>query len=373
MTLQAKKIKSGPRKLLALDGGGIRGMISIEILAKIESMLQKELGRDDTFVLAEYFDYISGTSTGAIIASLLAIGLRVDDIRNFYITCGKSMFHKSQLLLRLNYKYLDDHLSAKIQDVVGKETLLGSDKLKTYLMLVLRNATTDSPWPLSNNPEAKYNKNIDNAECNLTFPLWQLIRASTAAPTFFPPEVIDIGAKKFVFVDGGVTMYNNPAFQLFLMATVEPYNLNWSAGIDNMLLVSVGTGYNADANKNLHPEQMNLVFNASKLPAALMFAAQSEQDLLCRIFGDCRVGESIDSEIGDMIGKRGPIDPKLFTYLRYNGELSQREILRLGLSDVSEIQIQPMDSVEHIVEISKFGQAVASAVMREHFSGFLQN
>src|SRR6516225_2774416 len=56
--------REGPRKLLALDGGGIHGLISIEILARIEKLLRVELRRDDQFVLADYFDYIAGTSTG---------------------------------------------------------------------------------------------------------------------------------------------------------------------------------------------------------------------------------------------------------------------------------------------------------------------
>jgi uncharacterized protein len=86
----------------------------------------------------------------------------------------------------------------------------------------MRNATTDSPWPISNNPFAKYN-DLAHPVCNLHFPLWQLVRASTAAPTYFPPEVITCGGKPFIFVDGGVTMYNNPAFQMFLMATVDQY------------------------------------------------------------------------------------------------------------------------------------------------------
>ena len=81
-------------------------------------------------------------------------------------------------------------------------------------MMVMRNATTDSPWPLSNNPKAKYN-DAARADCNLKLPLWQLVRASTAAPTYFPPEVVRVG-RDFIFVDGAVTMYNNPAFQLFL-------------------------------------------------------------------------------------------------------------------------------------------------------------
>ena len=79
------------------------------------------------------------------------------------------------------------------------------------------------------------------------------MRASTAAPVYFPPEVIRLGDKEFIFVDGGVTTYNNPAFMAFLMATVEPYNLNWPTGEDNMLVVSIGTGTSPDANADLAP------------------------------------------------------------------------------------------------------------------------
>jgi uncharacterized protein len=56
--------KPGPRKLLALDGGGIRGVLSLLILARIEELLVKQSGRTD-YRLADYFDYVAGTSTGA--------------------------------------------------------------------------------------------------------------------------------------------------------------------------------------------------------------------------------------------------------------------------------------------------------------------
>jgi hypothetical protein len=91
---------------------------------------------------------------------------------------------------------------------------------------------------------------------------------------------------QFVFVDGGVTIHN-PAFHLFLMATTEPYRLCWPTGEDQMLVVSVGTGASANANKNLSPREMNLIYNASNIPSALMAAALHEQDFLCRIFGKC--------------------------------------------------------------------------------------
>ena len=66
-----KLAKMGPRKLLALDGGGIRGVITLEVLTEIEKQLQVQFGRNEDFVLADYFDYIAGTSTGAIIATCL--------------------------------------------------------------------------------------------------------------------------------------------------------------------------------------------------------------------------------------------------------------------------------------------------------------
>ena len=246
MSYRTKVESPAPHKLLACDGGGIRGIISVEILAKIEAELRAASGKPD-LVLADYFDYVAGTSTGAIIATLVARGLSVDKIREFYIKSGAEMFEKARLWERFKTKFRDDKLAAMIQEIIGADTPFGSDTLRTLLMIVLRNATTDSPWPLSNNPKAKYNLAGATGR-NTDLKLWRLVRASTAAPTYFPPEVIHVGTKEFVFVDGGITMYNNPAFQLFLMATSEPYRLCWETGADKMLLVSVGTGASANAN-----------------------------------------------------------------------------------------------------------------------------
>jgi len=359
------------RKLLALDGGGIRGLITVEVLAEIEKHLQDRLGRDDTFVLADYFDYVGGTSTGAIIATCIALGMRVDRIRSFYEESGAEMFDKASLLRRFRTKYEDDKLAARLKHEIGEQTTLGGSELKTLLLIVMRNASTDSPWPLSSNPAAKYNDR-GRAYCNLDLPLWQLVRASTAAPTYFPPEVIDVGAPEpFIFVDGGVTVYNNPAFLLFLMATVKPYRLCWPAGRERMLLVSVGTGTSPTADPDLDPHDMNLVYNASSVPSALMFAALNEQDMLCRVFGDCRHGEPLDGEIGDLVGAVGPADPKLFTYMRYNAELSGRWLAEHGLGRIDPRHVQPLDSTSHMTELQEVGRAVGAGVADAHFEGFV--
>lgn len=371
MTLTERITRPGPKKILTLDGGGIRGIMTVEVLAGIEETLRKQLGRDDKFVLADYFDFFAGTSTGAIIAACLSLGMSSTQIRDFYVASGKEMFDKAFLLKRFRYKYEDEKLAGKLKEVFGAKTTLGSPKLKTLLMMVMRNATTDSPWPLSNNPGAKYNQ-TGRPDCNLNLPLWQLVRASTAAPVYFPPEVIDIKTHQFVFVDGGITTYNNPAFQAFLMATVEPYNLNWMTGEDQLLVVSIGTGTSPQANADLAPDDMNLIYNAGSIPSALMYAALNEQDFLCRTFGTCLAGDPLDREVGDMIGKKGPVMPKLFTYLRYNAELSREGLDGLGLTGIKPEEVQKLDSVENIGELQQIGQAIAAKKVRpEHFTAFV--
>ena len=360
----------GPKKLLALDGGGIRGVISLEVLRRLESILAENLGAGDDFVLADYFDYIGGTSTGAVIAAGLAKGLRVDQLLDLYVERGEDMFDKAALLRKFHYRYGVERLRGLLQEVLGETTTFGGDDLKTLLMMVLRNATTDSPWPLSNNPRALYNDPA-RANNNLNIPLWQLVRASTAAPVYFPPEVVTVGDHDFVFVDGGLTMYNNPAFQLFLMATLDAYRLGWPATESDLLLVSVGTGRSPKADDHLRPGDMNLLFNASSVPAALMYAALNEQDLLCRVFGRCRHGALIDRELGDLTQGPGLLRDRLFCYVRYNAELSRRGLDDLGLADVEPEDVQRLDSVQHIGELRRVGQAVARDVALEHFEGFL--
>src|SRR5262245_27882041 len=136
----------GQKKLLALDGGGIRGVIALEVLARTEEILRERSGRK-SLVLSDYFDYMAGTSTGAIIASCLSIGRSVAEVTKFYCENGSAMFSRAGILKRFWYKFGDDNLSNQLKAILGEDTTLGSDKLQTLLMIILRNATTDSPWP----------------------------------------------------------------------------------------------------------------------------------------------------------------------------------------------------------------------------------
>lgn len=377
MPLRDRLLGDGPKRLLAIDGGGIRGVLSLEVLKRVEDLLRAQSGRGEAFRLSDYFDCIAGTSTGGIVAAGLSIGMSVDEIMRFYVEAGAQMFVKANLLMRLRAKFEDEPLALKLKEVFGADTALGSEKLRTLLLLVVRNATTDSPWPISNNPYAEYNDPA-RPDCNLHLPLWQLVRASTAAPTYFPPEVVVVGGHQFVFVDGGVTMYNNPAFQMVLMATVDRYwprapegQRGWPTGTEKMLVVSIGTGTSPDARDGLEPGEMNLLFNAATIPSALMSAALNEQDLLCRTFGECLAGDPLDREVGDMVGAAGPASPKLFTYLRYNAELTEGGLTSLGCGRIAPDAVRKLDAVDAIPALREVGRAVAEKKVKEsHFARF---
>ena len=372
----------GPKKILTCDGGGILGLMSVEILTKIETDLRIANNKPD-LVLADYFDFVCGTSTGAIIAACISSGMSMDTIRQFYLASGKQMFDKASVLKRLQYSYNDEPLAKLLREAFDKQlnekdATLGSANLKTLLMMVMRNHSTDSPWPVSNNPYAKYNDRSRD-DCNLDLPLWQLVRASTAAPTYFLPEVVTLGKNKkydFIFVDGGVTTYNNPAYLAFQMATAKPYAVNWKTGADQMLIVSIGTGSAPNVLSNRSDvDDLNLIHFAKNVPSALMNAASAGWDMACRMLGVCRHGAPIDREIGDMVSPSAN-DPnwtglKLFTYLRYDPDVTAEGLKFLGLTDIDPAKVQVLNSIDHIPDIRRVGIAYsAQHVKSEHFAGF---
>lgn len=368
------------RKMLSLDGGGIRGLITLEFLADIERKLKIKLNKDDDFRLSDYFDYIGGTSTGAIIAAGLSIGMSVHELIDFYKNKGREMFDRNFILKQWKSFYGSGHIIEMLKETFGENTDLNLKNgiYKCMLLVVTMNRTTDSPWPINNNPKAKYNQE-NRKDCNLQIKLHQLVRASTAAPIYFPPEIIQWDKndpeKSFVFVDGGVTPYNNPAFLMYKMATQPAYNLGWETGEDKLLLVSVGTG-SAPSGGKYH----NLVDSLRNLPNNLMYVMQVDQDINCRTVGRCTFGASIDNELYSMI----PMDPKgnildlsqdtrrHFLYVRYNADLSQEGLNKIGFPNIKSDEIREMDSVDHIEDLQKVGSETAKQqVDLKHFGTFL--
>ncbi len=345
-------------RILSIDGGGIRGLIAVEVLGAIEAILRQRYGKPD-LVLADHFDMVAGTSTGAIIATAISLGMSCDAIRSFYLDSGAKMFEHSHFYERYKYKYKDEMLSQELRDVFGADTLLGSDKLRCVLMMIVRNSNADETWTLTNNPNSPYNARV-RGERQLDLPLWQLVRASAAAPSFFPPEVVSLGGRELVLIDGSVSSYCNPAFQAFIQATAQPYGLNWKTGPGALELVSVGTGLAPHSRTDMQSKDVNLIYDATVLPASLILSSVIEQDFLCRLFGVCHHGIPMDKDLGDMVGVPAPGGTKLFDYVRYNLELSERGLGELGLSDIEAQSVQMIDSVAHIDSLTRIGKALAA-------------
>ena len=379
--LQQRYETPQPRKILSLDGGGIRGVLTLEILLELETQLKSALNAGDNFRLSDFFDYIGGTSTGAIIAAGLSLGKSVNEMLDFYEKKGAAMFDKAFLLKKVKYFYNEGPLLKELKNTFGADNIgLQTGNFKTLFLAVTMNRTTDSPWPVSNNPLAKYN-DLTRPDCNLQIPLYQLVRASTAAPAYFKPETLQWDPKNpektFVFVDGGVTPYNNPSFLMYRMATQKPYNLNWKTGEKELLIVSVGTG--SAPSPGVYN---NILETLKELPNNLMYAMQVDQDINCRTVGRCVFGAPIDRELGDMIpvdaaGKITALESdanRHFTYARYNADLSEEGLKKVGLGHIDSDEVREMDSVKYIPKLREVGRTVGKQQVKvtDHLSSFIK-
>ena len=161
---------------------GFRAAQHAWTLARLEELLAVHYEQTagiprDSFRLCQFFDYVAGTSTGAIIAAAIARGARISEVHQLYRDFGKIAFTKSRWYNR--WKTLHEHsrLSEQLKAFFTAEATLEPQHLHSLLLLVTRNAATDSAWPISSNPDALFNA-LDRPNCNLKLPLWKIIRTN---------------------------------------------------------------------------------------------------------------------------------------------------------------------------------------------------
>jgi len=368
----------GPKRILALDGGGVRGALTLSYLERMEALLRERAGGGDDFRLCDYFDLIGGTSTGSIIATGLALGFPVRKLQDLYRSLANSVFEKPPFRFGvLVPKFGRQPLVDALTEHFGDRTL-GSADLKTGLMIMTKRLDTGSPWPLHNNPRGRYfeERPKSAALANRHFLLSQLVRASAAAPHYFEPERMQIAtdtAGRYVdgaFVDGGVSPFNNPSLQLLLMATLSGYQLNWPLGSENLFLVSVGTG---DGEDSLAPDRvmkMTAAEQAMRSLAALMTDCDALVRTMLQWMGETPTAAPIDREVGDLrtdtIGGR-----KWLSYVRYNATLEGtwlREHLALDIEDVDALNLREMDNPSNVDMLTRVGAMAAAVQLKpDHF------
>lgn len=368
----------GPKKILSLDGGGIRGALTLGYLKRLEAILREKFPDKPDFRLCDYFDLIGGTSTGAIIAASLAIGKTVDEITDLYMDLGGKIFGikrnwwnplETMKWLKANYSYqaMEEGLKFAFGDLT-----LGSEEIKTGLCIVAKRADTNSIWPLINHPDGKffdstYGKNKDIF-------LWQAVRASSAAPTYFAPQMIEVvTGQSAAFIDGGLSMANNPALTLLMIATVKGFPFRWKMGEDNLLLVSIGTGSSVFKKQTREIDEATMLSWASNIPEMLMQDASWQNRLLLQWISQSPTAELMDMEIGDMDGDVLGGNP-LISYLRYNFMITEDDLNKLGLNRVftaADVKsITDMSNAGNRDLLYQIGCKACSTMKAEHFDKF---
>jgi predicted acylesterase/phospholipase RssA len=221
---------AAPFRVLAIDGGGIRGIIPATVLVDLERRLAPR-------PLASVFDLIVGTSTGGIIA----LGLTVPEgehprhpaerLVELYLTDGETIFPGGGSVPLPRTAWLREGTR---YSVTGLEEVLGRILGDTPLTAALTGVVVTSydlaygePVMLSSRPEFG---NVSDVTMVIA------ARATSAAPMFFKPEIIQDGERERMLVDGGLYV-NNPAVLGYLLGGQA------AAGEDRPLaLVSLGTG-----------------------------------------------------------------------------------------------------------------------------------
>jgi hypothetical protein len=400
----------GPKRVLALDGGGVRGAITVAFLERIEALLSQRQGHPVR--LGDYFHLVGGTSTGSIIAGALALGFSAAQVRDIYTRLAPLAFVRRKRSIPVFQPKFDVRaLRGEIEKIVG-DMELQSDRLITGLCVVTKRIDTGSPWILANNPSAPYWNDGPDHDGNRHYKVANLVRASTAAPHYFDPELIPISRRKpqlpestavptqkpflarftqavleragwrakavpdttdyGLFIDGGMTPHNNPSFALLQMIQLKPFDLCWAAGPENLSVVSIGTG---TYRPRLKYQDLGFTrFPQLAIHALMSLMTDAEMLILAQMqwLGESPQPWVINSEIGTLAGD-GPPGGKMFRFLRYDVRLeaewlNERLGLKIEQKDIDRYRCMDDPGIVHnIYEIAKL--AADQQVKLEHFLG----
>jgi uncharacterized protein len=358
----------GPKRILAIDGGGVRGVVALAFLERIERILESQYGRP--IRLCDHFDLIGGTSTGAIVATALALGYNAADIRDFYFRLGPRVFKRPKLRLPgWQAKFDARALSRELEDIIGSRKLDSVD-LQTGLGIMLKRIDTGSAWTLINNPRSIYwDTPADSSFIgNRHYSLANVVRASTAAPHFFDPQEIEIGQGEVgLFVDGGLTPHNNPSLSLLLAAILPGHKLGWATGPANLTIVSIGAGTFRDRPK---PDALRRSASASLALRAMVQQIGDNQQLILTLmswFGESAISWPINEEIGDL-SLVPPPNGALFRFLRYDLKLEApwlKQSLGAEMPEAMLKQLRRFDDPEAMRPLEDLAKRAAQGQVRE--------
>ncbi|WP_084386902.1 patatin-like phospholipase family protein [Anabaena sp. CA = ATCC 33047] len=227
--------KSDKFKILALDGGGIRGVITARIVQEVQSQIGKPLN--------QYFDLIAGTSTGSILAAGIALGREPEDLIKIYQERGREIFNASWLNKNVKRwfrgsKYCNKGLIKVLRDELGEITLRQVSETSKAELLIFAYDTLYRNTTFFTSCCPEENRWFNNMK------LWEVCLSSASAPTFFPPYEFKWtdphdsrrSEWRFPHVDGGLSA-NCPA-----LAALSHVTGVRKKSISDISILSIGTG-----------------------------------------------------------------------------------------------------------------------------------
>ena len=206
-------------KILCLDGGGSKGIYTLGVLSELEKALGKNL--------YEHFDLIFGTSTGSIIASMLALGFKVDEIKDKYLALVPKIMgafgskNKSKVLTKLG------------KGIFGEQKFVS---FKTGIGIVAMNYDTQKPLIFKNSADRAHGVK-GSFEPGFGVTILDAIEASCAACPIFCKKVLKTENKGLITAIDGGFIANNPTLFAIIDATKALYY-----SIEDLRVLSIGVG-----------------------------------------------------------------------------------------------------------------------------------
>lgn len=212
-----------PFYILAIDGGGIRGVFPAHILKCIQSHLKVSL--------LEKFGMIAGTSTGSILAAAVALKINLEEVINLYRKHGAAIFKRIPFWWLIPYEFLfhslykKDELKKALNAVFGDITLGQITKITTPLLLPATDIGNSGVHVFKSKYSNEFYRDSDVL-------LKDAVLASCSAPMYFAPTKVD----EYLLADGGLWA-NNPS-----LAAVIDAQKRLGKKIEDIRVLSIGTG-----------------------------------------------------------------------------------------------------------------------------------
>ena len=332
----------GPKRILSLDGGGVRSILTLGVLESVERLLRERHG-DETLRLCDYFDLIAGTSTGAVLAAGLAAGKNVSTMIEWFRPLAPRIFGRRWTPPLMRPRHDPSPMQSALRSLFS-ETPLSSETICTGLLLVTKRLDARGVWPIANNPRDPAWASEQGRPGSGDFMLREIVRASAAAPYPLQPDRVGVSGDEQadLFINGGISPHNNPAVQALLTAARGGSGLGWPVGAGKLFMVSVGAG-GSPLQHQLRG--VNLAPPVQSLHTMLNDAAQQIETMM-QWLSESDTSQIIDAGLGNLDGELLAGEP-ILSYARYDVKLDRgwlKNELGLELADSSLDAMQPLDA-----------------------------